>query len=574
MHVIATAGHVDHGKSTLVRALTGTDPDRWDEEKRRGLTIDLGFASTRLPSGQTIAFVDVPGHVRFLKNMLAGVGGVEACLFVVAATEGWKRQSEEHLRILELVGIRHGVVALTKVDLVDDERRADARRELDDHLGGTFLADAGIVEIDGTSDDTAPLAAALDVVVAHTETPADRDRPRLWIDRAFSAPGAGTVVTGTLTHGRVRVGDEMAVLPAGRRVRVRGAQALHQPSDEIGPGSRAALNLAGVHHHEVTRGDVVVEPGRWHQTATVDASLHVLAALDHPVSRKGAYVAYFGSGEYPAQLRVIDTTGIAPGERGTIRLRLGTALPLLPGDRYVLRDSGREETVGGGEVLDVEPLLPASRARPDRSTDRVIAERGWVDVDELERLTGERRPPDAGRWVVDPVAFEETRRELSDAIDAAGTAGLDVAVLDERERAALTRVADVTVVSGRVRRGSAPSAFDDHAFLAELAAQPFQPPPPVDVSREDLRELVQRGLVIEADGTYFAADAARRAAAVVAGLLAERPEGVTVSDVRRALGTTRKYVLPLLAHLGATRRTRRHGDRRVAGPPLARGAEA
>ncbi|MCC6437093.1 MAG: 50S ribosome-binding GTPase, partial [Acidimicrobiales bacterium] len=213
MHVIATAGHVDHGKSTLVRALTGVDPDRWEEEKQRGMTIDLGFGAATLPSGRELAFVDVPGPVRFIKNMLAGVGGVDACLFVVAATEGWKPQSEEHLRILELLGLRHGMVALTKVGLCDDDLVELARLDVAEHLAGTFLEDAEVVELDvPTGRGVAELQAALDRLAARTPQAEDRGLPRLWVDRAFAAKGSGTVVTGTLTGGSLRVEDELLLL--------------------------------------------------------------------------------------------------------------------------------------------------------------------------------------------------------------------------------------------------------------------------------------------------------------------------------------------------------------------------
>src|SRR5438067_12153483 len=225
MHVVATAGHVDHGKSTLVLALTGMDPDRFAQEKARGLPIDLGFAWTTLPSGRELAFVDVPGHVRFIKNMLAGVGAVDACLFVVAATEGWKPQSEEHLRILELLGIGHGLVAVTMVGLVDDEVRQLAALEVGERVAGTFLEKAEVVEVDAPGgigvDD---LRQALDRLLETTPTAVDRGRPRLWVDRVFAARGSGTVVTGTLTGGPIAVDDELVLLPAGRPVRVRALQ--------------------------------------------------------------------------------------------------------------------------------------------------------------------------------------------------------------------------------------------------------------------------------------------------------------------------------------------------------------
>ncbi len=569
MHVVATAGHVDHGKSTLVHALTGTDPDRWAEEKARGLTIDLGFAGTTLPSGRGLALVDVPGHVRFLKNMLAGVGAIDACLFVVAATEGWKPQSEEHLRILDLLGVRGGVVALTKVGLVDEDERELATLEVTERLAGSPLADAEIVPVDAPAGlGVGDLAAALDRLLGATPTAEDRGRPRLWIDRSFAPAGAGTVVTGTLTGGGLRVDDELVVVPGGARARVRGLQTLHQRVDEVAPGHRVAVNLAGVAHTAVQRGDALVKPAQWHQTRAVDASLAVLPALDHAVSRRGAYLAYLGSGEYPVALRVLGDSAIAPGERGLVRLHLPAALPLLPGDRYVLRESGRSETVGGGEVLDVEPVTRAAEARPDRSVDRVIAERGWVDPHELELLTGERRLPDVGRWVVAPAARSAAVERVRAAITAAGPLGLDLGSLDERARAVVPTIEGITVDGGRAREAEAADPLLDHPYLAALDAAPFAPPEPVGVDRAELRELVRRGLVVEQDGAWFSAAAVAAAAHKVARLLQTEPDGVTVAQVRDALGTTRKHALPLLARLDADGVTRRRGDLRIAGPRL------
>ncbi len=572
MPVVATAGHVDHGKSTLVLGLTGMDPDRFAEEKARGLTIDLGFAWTTLASGRQLAFVDVPGHVRFLKNMLAGVGAVEACLFVVAATEGWKPQSEEHLRILELLGVRHGLVALTKVGLVDAETRELARMELADMVAGTFLEAAEVVEVDvPTGEGVDELRAALDRLVDVTPTAADRGRPRLWVDRVFAAKGSGTVVTGTLAGGALAVDDELVTSPGGRKVRVRGLQSLQQARSRVEPGTRVAVNLSGVAKDEFSRGDALVRPGQWRPTRTFDASLHTLAALGHDVGRKGAYQLYVGSGEHPVALRVLGpAAGIGPGEEGLVRLRLPVAVPLLPGDRYVLRESGRDETVGGGEVLDVAPVLAARRARPSRSVDRVVAERGWVLADELERLTGERREPQVGRWVFSPEALATAETELRTAVDGAGPLGLDVAGLDERRRAVLARLDGVVVDGGRARPGAAADPLADHPYVAALEAAPFSPPEPDGIDRAELSELVRRGLVVERDGVYFAPSAVADAARRLAVALAATPDGLTVAQVRDALGTTRKHALPLLAHLDATGVTRRRGDVRIGGPRLPR----
>jgi selenocysteine-specific elongation factor len=566
MRVVATAGHVDHGKSTLVLALTGTDPDRLAEEKARGLTIDLGFAWT----GE-VAFVDVPGHTKFLKNMLAGVGAVDACLFVVAATEGWKPQSEEHLRILELLGVDAGVVALTKVGLLDDEADVElARLDIAERVAGTFLEGAEVVAVDApASIGVDELRSALDRMLAATPGAADAGRPRLWVDRAFAARGAGTVVTGTLAGGSVAVDDELVLLPGrGRAVRVRGLQTHKTALDVAGPGRRLAVNLTGVSHDEVERGDVLVRPSQWAPTRTFDGSLTVLATLDHDVSRRGAFAVYLGSSEHAVRVRVLGADALAPGTTGAVRVHLPVAVPLLPGDRYVLRESGRGETVGGGEVHDVDQVLPAAKATPSRSVERVIAERGWVEADVLERLTGERRAPDAGRWVVAPALLEATAERLAAAVTTAGPRGLDVATLGERERAVLADLDGIVVDQGRARPAGQEATTS--AYVDALEASPFSPPTPEDAGadRADVRELVRRGLVVERDGMFFAPSAVETATTVIAGLLAESPAGVTASAIRQALGTSRKYVLPLLAHLDATGVTRRRGDLRVGGPRL------
>ena len=569
MHVVATAGHVDHGKSTLVKALTGTDPDRLAEEKERGLTIDLGFASMPLPSGRRIAFIDVPGHVRFLKNMLAGVSGVDACVFVVDVTEGWKPQSEEHLRILQLLGLGHGLVALTKTNEADDDLVELARLDVAEHVAGTFLADAPIVATDavaGTGIDT--LVSALDSLLAQTPTAADRGRPRLWVDRAFAIKGSGTVVTGTLTGGELAADDALALLPAGRSVRVRALQSLHRQCDQIGPGNRVAVNIVGAGHRDVARGDAIVRAEQWQATDTIDAELSVLASLDHPVTRRGAYVAYIGSGEHPVRLRVLGPAAIEPGRSGLVRLHLPLRLPLCMSDRFILRESGRSETVGGGEVLDVEPVLPAARARPDRSVERIVAERGRIDAERLERLTGTARLPDVGRWAVAPEHLERTRRRLTEAVTAAGPLGLDLAGLDDFERVVIDTIEGMASVEGRIRPAGSKDPLADHPFVKAAEAAPFAPPQPGDVGSDELRLLVRQGRLVESGGIHFAAAAIEEAGRVVAGLLADQPQGVTVAEVRDAWGTTRKYALALLARLDSTGVTRRRGDLRIAGSRL------
>ena len=371
VRVIATAGHVDHGKSSLVLALTGTDPDRFAEEKRRGLTIDLGFAHT-VVDGEPISFVDVPGHVRFLRNMLAGVGGVDACLFVVAATEGWKPQSEEHLRILELVGVRHGVVALTKVDVLDDPELVElAALEVAERTAGTFLAGAPIVPVAAPSGRGLARARRPPSPTLARTTPAarDRGRARLWIDRVFAAKGSGTVVTGTLTDGAIATGDHLALEPHGARRRGCGrSRRSGGRSTRSGPATASPSTSVGVDH---TRAASAATPS-WRPTAGTPPRWSTprctsSTALDHAgVAPRAPTSPTSAPASTPCGCACSARTRSPPGGEGLVRLHLATALPLLPGDRYVLRESGRDETVGGGEILDVAPVRPASRARPDR----------------------------------------------------------------------------------------------------------------------------------------------------------------------------------------------------------------
>ncbi len=579
MRVIATAGHVDHGKSTLVWALTGTDPDRWEAEKTRGMTIDLGFASTTLPSGHELGFVDVPGHGRFLKNMLAGVSEVDACLFVVAATEGWMSQSEEHLRILELFGLSHGVVALTKVGLVDDEVLELATLEVAERLEGTFLATAETVCVDvpgGVGLDA--LRSALDRLVITTPAAADRGRPRLWIDRSFPVRGAGTVITGTLGGGPVSVGDELIIAPAGHPVRVRGLQSHYRSLASAEPGRRLAVNVSGVGHHQIGRGHAMVRPGQWQFTRTLDGSLSVLPSVGSPLGSRGAFVLYAGSGDFPVRLRVLGqgAPSIEPGHEGLVRLWLHGAVPvpLLPGDRYILRELGRGELIGGGVVLDIEPVLPASRADPSLSVERVVKERGWVDVDHLERLTGQRLAPTAGHWVIDPCRAVAMEERLRLGCAAAGSAGVDLASLTGVERAMLSAGMDgLAIVDNRVFAESELGAdLSDHAtrVLTALEGDPLSPPDLPLSDRGALRELEHRGLACQVGPLWLATSAVEAAIDVVGRLLQSEPEGFTVSEARQALGVSRKYALPLLTHFDATGITRRHGDRRVAGARLPR----
>src|SRR6266550_178839 len=296
--VVGTAGHIDHGKSTLVTALTGIDPDRLAEEKRRGMTIDLGFAHMALPSGREIGIVDVPGHARFMRNMLAGTHGLHAVMLVVAADEGVMPQTREHLEILDLLDVRRGLVALTKVDLVDKEWLELVSAEVATQLQGTSLEGAPVIGVSAPSrQGLADLVDALDALLEKSPARPDSGRPRLPIDRVFTMSGFGTVVTGTLVDGPMSVGDEMEVVPGGRIVRIRGLQRHNQKVDTVGPGNRETANLTGAEKSELERGDVLAAPRSLQPANRVDASLRVLPSAPQPVRHGAEMVVHTGTVE-------------------------------------------------------------------------------------------------------------------------------------------------------------------------------------------------------------------------------------------------------------------------------------
>ena len=570
MTVIATAGHVDHGKSSLVLALTGTDPDRWAEEKRRGMTIDLGFAHTKLPSGETASFIDVPGHIRFLRNMLAGVGAIDGCILVVDAKEGWMPQTEEHFQILKLLGLQHGVIALTKVDLVDAKVEIDRRNEIRTKLRGSFLSDAPIVSVSVVSSKGLDeIRNALDVLIVEskrTNQTRNRNRPRLWVDRSFSSRGAGTVVTGTLIDGSLESDTELTIVRTRQRVRVREIQQHEKSTTQLAPGHRCALNLVGVNHAEIFRGDALIVPDQWLPSTMFDASLTIVPSLQHRVTRRGSYSVYIGSGEFAAKIRLIGTRELQANENGFVRIALQTPIPILPGDRYILRESGRQETIGGGEVLDIAPTLRASKAKPNRSVERVISERQWVTAKELELLTGEVCQPMVGDWLTTAKLLDTTRKEL--ALKLAKTSdGLEISRLKPHEQAVLVTLPDVVIEMGRARIKGA-SSITEHPYVGLFAKSGVTPPDTKTLDRNIVRQIVQRGLFVDIDGVVFHISALETARLNVQKILQQHPNGFTVSQFRENLGITRKHAVPLLEALDRRAITKRNGDLRVGGARL------
>ncbi len=572
MRIIATAGHVDHGKSSLVQALTGTDPDRWEEEKRRGLTIDLGFAFTQI-GDQQIGFIDVPGHVRFLRNMLAGIGGIDACMFVIAANEGWKPQTEEHLRILDAIGITTGLIVLTKTDLVDAEALALTIDSVQRHVRSTFLEDAPVVQVSIHDSSTLEvLRNTINGVITSLPPVVNTHRPRIWVDRAFAAKGSGTVITGTLTGSPLSLGDELVLQPSNTAVKVRGIQSNGVLLNTLEAGNRCALNLTGIDHADVTRGDVAVVDGQWLGTNKFDASLQVLASIEHAVSKRGSYMMYVGSREIKVVLHPIGSTNIQSGEKGFIRVALPDTLPLVPGDRFILRESGRDETIGGGEVLDIQPVLRSSKAKPNKEISRVVAERGWVQLPQLQLLAG--RNVDISEveqaldgWVTTNDNLAEVSSEVVALIVASKDLGVDVATLKTHQRLVLPTLTNVTVRDGRARSADA-NDVASHPLVKQFADAGCTPPDSASIDKAIVRQLVQRGIFVHCDELYFHSSAIDYAVAAARQLLVVNPHGFTVAQFREHLGVSRKYALPLINHLDITGFTRRRDDVRIAGAKL------
>lgn len=596
MHVVATAGHVDSGKSTLVRALTGMEPDRWEEERRRGLTIDLGYAWTTLPSGQDVAFVDVPGHERFLGNMLAGIGPAPVVCFVVAADEGWQAQSGDHRDAVAALGIEHGVLVLSRADRASSQRVADVLARTRVELAGTGLRDAPAVAvsaIDGTG--LADLRSALDGVLAGVPHPVADGRVRLWVDRSFTITGSGTVVTGTLAAGTIVQGDRLSLVGhlGSRSVVVRGLQSRDTSYTSVAPVSRVALNLRDVSATDIRRGDALLTPDAWPTTGVVGIQRTTgVAYTDVPEQ----LMVHVGTASVPGRLR--------PFGADHARLVLDRHLPLVLGDRLVLRDPGSRSVLGGARILDADP--PALRRRGDGAhwAQRLagmdpagdvlgeVAARKAVRVEHLRRLgllSGQapEGPPGVqviDDWWVHAPVFEAWQHQLRNAVRALqesdplapglsmGAARNLLRLPDEKLLSHVILGAALEQDAGHIRLpGSRGHLGPIEPAIAELerrlTTHTFQAPESEELAALGLgtRELAaaeRSGRLLRLrDGVVLLPTAPALAMRTLAGL--EQP--FTTSQARQALGTTRRIAVPLLEHLDSRGWTERldAGHRKV-----------
>ena len=618
MYVAGTAGHVDHGKSTLVQALTGIDPDRLREEKERGLTIELGFAWLTLPSGREVSIVDVPGHERFIKNMLAGVGAIDLAMLVVAANESVMPQTREHLAILDLLRVRRGLVVVTKKDLVDEEIVELVMAEVEDALKGTTLDGAPMVPVSAVTGDGLPeLLSALDELLETTETRKDSGRPRLSIDRAFTMPGFGTVVTGTLIDGSLSVGQEVQILPSGRVSRIRGLQSHRQKIETSSPGRRLAVNLSGVSHDDIQRGEVLTIPRWLRPTIALDVRLQILADAPRSLKHNRPVTFHSGSREANARVRLLETEEAQPGEETWAQVRLDSPMPLVKGDYFVIRSS--DATIGGGTV--VEPHAKRHRRRHSPTLERLeVMERGSEDEVLLQTLQSAEpcdlqtlanrsniSPADA-RTLVDKLTSERRAVALGSldsgsralVFSAEGWAALSgrvrgvlesyhrerplrVGIQKEELRSRLNLTAQqfqlvlprltedgvVAEDNNLLRLPQHSIALSDRqrssieAYLAALRSNPYSPPTDTAISDDLLNLLIDEGRVVKLnESVVYDTAAYEEMVGVIVSTIKEQGK-MNVGQVRDQFQTSRKYALSLLEHLDQQRVTRRVGDDRV-----------
>jgi len=618
MYVVGTAGHVDHGKSSLVRALTGIDPDRLREEKEREMTIDLGFAWLTLPDGNEIGIVDVPGHRDFIENMLAGIGGIDLALFVIAADEGVMPQTVEHLAILDLLEVKSGVIALTKIDLVDDPDWLElVMLDVAESLSGTVLSDSPIVPVSiKTGEGIEAIRAGIHAQLLKIEPRQDSSRPRLPIDRVFSLPGFGTVVTGTLSGGHLSVGDLVEIHPSDRQARIRGLQTHQTKLEQANPGTRVAVNISGIHKAEVSRGEVIAAPGVVTTTILCDVSYRHLSTSSKPLKHNVPVKMFIGSAEVMARTRVLRTKTINPGEEGWLQLELDQPVAMVRGDRFILRRPSPPLTLGGGRILDPSPgrkhrrfgadvvqrLEMLEKGRPEDLLLEAIyryqpsqfeqlassVDMSRKDLDfAYQKLTENRQAelledyilPGGGRslWadklvtVLDqfhsqsPLRLGMPREELRSRLRISADFFIKLTAWAEQQQLIVQSGTIIYKHGHEIRFDS--KQENDIDRLKTRMEQAGVNSPSVKECKSEVKDDVYNALIdlgelkqISSDVVY-SADGYQELVARIVNYL-EQNSTIDVGKLRDLLGTSRKYAIALLEHLDDARVTRRVGDER------------
>ena len=619
MYVIGTAGHVDHGKSTLVKALTDIDPDRLPQEKEREMTIDLGFAWLTLPSGREVSIVDVPGHERFVKNMLAGVGGIDLALLVVAADESVMPQTREHVAILDILQVNRGLVVITKSDLVDQELVDLVTAEVEDSLRGTSFEGAPVVSVSAyTGQGLDELKGAIDNMLDVTEARRDLGRPRLPVDRCFTVAGFGTVVTGTLIDGEFSVGQEVQLVLGGERGRIRGLQSHRKKVDQADPGRRLAVNLSGIARDHIQRGEMITSSGWLTPTTRLDAQLKLIRDAPRPLKHNSNITFHLFTSEASARVRLLDREELRPGETGWGQLHLRDPVPVVKGDLFVIRTS--DATLGGGKVVDpypsrrhrrfvtpvIERLIAMAEGTGEGALLNAVEHLGPCDLNTLsqranlpveEALSGTLELAKAGQVVLlgdvssqtDAVVYSSTawasvkntilktleayhrqyplrkgipREELRSRL---GLSPLSFPWLLQNLVAEAILEEEGSWIRSPGHRANVSQAQQKRIdqYVSALESEPYSPPTGDPLDAELLGLLIEEGKVVRVNETVvFAASAYTEMVERIVAHTREHGK-ITVADGRDLFDTSRKYILPLLEYLDQQRITRRVGDERV-----------
>jgi len=619
MFVFGTAGHVDHGKSALVKALTGIDPDRLPEEKEREMTIDLGFAWLFFPDGKEVGIVDVPGHERFVRNMISGVGGIDAVLFVVAVDDGWMPQSEEHLHIIRLLDIRYGIVVLTKIDLVKKDWLSLVEEDIKQKLKGTFLENAPLVKtsfVEGTGIEE--LRSQIMDLIKKIQPKKDLGKPRVFVDRVFTMSGRGTVVTGTLIDGSLSLDQEVKILPQGLFSRVRELQTHKKKRERVEPGTRVAMNLAGLEKSEIKRGDLVTTPDFEKTTLLVDTKVQMISSSPYPLKHNLEILFILGTTELLGKAVLLEKDIIKPGEESLVQFRFKKPLVPRVGDHFILRLPSPPTTIGGGVVLDIETkrhkrkdpkfLAYLERRASFRLSDLILSELeksefvltrnllkeslfSQKDVEsELKNLEKQKKVILEEEMAIDSKRFEKTSEMITKKIREQHTKypfkpGLKLSDLGSTVKANgkfLDFVIKSLITEKKIVQKEAYLSFLDHKpkltqeqeriaseILKKFESKPKAPPTKDEIitcgkeHKEVFSFLIQQEIIVElGSGILFLKKDFEKIQKKVEDFIKENGPS-TVSQIRKHLEITRKYAVPILEKLDQLKITRRDKDKRV-----------